>query len=133
MEKETRNAIGKNIARLRKIRGLSQKELAEKIGIGLPNISYIENGKYAPRLNTLIHLSQVLGVEIYEFFVLERHLEKERIRKLLIEAIDKDENLLRSLYRVYLALKTDFSYHALSASELSSISKERKQKKSSAE
>ena len=30
MEKETRNAIGKNIARLRKIRGLSQKELAEK-------------------------------------------------------------------------------------------------------
>ena len=97
MEKETRKAIGKNIARLRKIRGLSQKELAEKIGIGLPNISYIENGKYAPRLNTLIHLSQVLGVEIYEFFVLERHLEKERIRKLLIEAIDKDENLLRSL------------------------------------
>ena len=41
MEKETRKAIGKNIARLRKIRGLSQKELAEKIGIGLPNISYI--------------------------------------------------------------------------------------------
>lgn len=42
MEREIRKAIGRNIAIFRKKKGLSQKELAEKIGIGLPNISYIE-------------------------------------------------------------------------------------------
>ena len=109
MEKETRIAIGRNISRLRKKRGLSQKELAEKIGIGFPNISYIENGKYAPRLNTLIKLSKVLNAEMYEFFILDRHLAKENVKQTLFNALDEDEALLRLFYRLYLAVKADFS------------------------
>lgn len=109
MEREIRKAIGRNIAIFRKKKGLSQKELAEKIGIGLPNISYIENGKYAPRMNTLIRLSQVLDAEMYEFFILERHIQKENIKTALFKALDDDETLLRLIYRIYLAIKTDYA------------------------
>ena len=109
MEKETRIAIGRNISKLRKKKGLSQKALAEQIGIGFPNISYIENGKYAPRLNTLIKLSKVLDAEMYEFFILDRHLDKENVKQKLFKALDEDETLLRLVYRLYLAIKADFS------------------------
>lgn len=109
MEYETRKAIGRNIAKFRKRKGLSQKELAEQIGIGFPNVSYIENGKYAPRLNTLIKLSQVLDVQMYEFFILERHIAKENIKETLFKALEEDETLLRLVYRIYLAVKSDYS------------------------
>lgn len=109
MEQEIRKGVGRNIAIFRKRKGLSQKELAEMIGIGLPNISYIENGKYAPRMNTLIKLSQVLETQMYEFFILERHKQKDNIKAELLKALDEDEILLRLIYRIYLAIKTDYA------------------------
>ncbi|MBR2430524.1 helix-turn-helix transcriptional regulator [bacterium] len=37
--------LGKRIRELRKARKITQEQLAEKLGIGPANISYIENGK----------------------------------------------------------------------------------------
>lgn len=45
--------IGKNIAQLRKERGLSQRELAEKAGITHSAISSIENAKVSPSVSSL--------------------------------------------------------------------------------
>lgn len=108
-EEEIRASIGKNIAKFRKKKGLSQKEFANLIGIGAPNLSYIENGKYAPRLNTLIKMSEVLDVELYEFFIFFRHVAKENIKFNLEKALEEDESLLRLVYRLYLAIKADYS------------------------
>lgn len=109
MEKEVKKGIGKNISIFRKRKGLSQKELADKIGIGLTNISYIENGKYTPRLNTLLKMSKIFEVELYEFFIFDSHIEKEKIQEHLLKAIDDDEVLLRLIFRIYCAIKTDYS------------------------
>ena len=61
-EEEIRASIGKNISKFRKRKGLSQKEFANLIGIGAPNLSYIENGKYAPRLNYLEVIDKYGGI-----------------------------------------------------------------------
>jgi len=108
-EEEIRASIGKNIAKFRKKKGLSQKEFAALIDIGAPNLSYIENGKYTPRLNTLIKMSEVLDVELYEFFIFFRHVAKENITNNLKKALEEDESLLRLIYRLYLAIKADYS------------------------
>ena len=45
--------LGQNIKLIRKAKKLTQEKLAEIVGIGTPNISYIESGKFAPSIDTL--------------------------------------------------------------------------------
>ncbi|MFM7233488.1 MAG: helix-turn-helix domain-containing protein, partial [Flavobacteriales bacterium] len=45
--------LGKNIANKRKDGGMSQSDLAYKIGMEVPNLSVIENGKSNPQVLTL--------------------------------------------------------------------------------
>ena len=52
--------LGKNIAKKRKELGMSQADLAYKIGMEVPNLSVIENGKSNPQILTLLKISQGL-------------------------------------------------------------------------
>lgn len=52
------------IARIKK--GLSQKQLADKVGISPATVSKAETGKFDLRLSTLIKLSKVLDVSVEE-------------------------------------------------------------------
>lgn len=56
--------IGENIKTARKIKGLSQRALAEKLGIAFQNLSVWENGKGAPSAKYLMKLSEVLNVSL---------------------------------------------------------------------
>ena len=53
--------IGKNIADLRKSNGMTQEQLAEKIGTKKTYISRLENGKADIQLNTLFRIFEGLG------------------------------------------------------------------------
>ncbi len=57
-----------SVRRLRRERGLSQQELADKAGIGQDSISAIETGKHEPHPRTLRKLANALGVEVADFF-----------------------------------------------------------------
>jgi transcriptional regulator with XRE-family HTH domain len=59
--------LGENIARQRKAVGLTQAQLAEKVGAQPETISRIETGNRAS-LKLITHLSQVLEVELHELF-----------------------------------------------------------------
>ena len=48
--------------------GLSQKELADKVGVTRQTIGLIENGKYNPTLNLCIRIAQVLGRTLDQLF-----------------------------------------------------------------
>ena len=56
--------IGENIKAARKIKGLSQRDLAEKLGIAFQNLSVWENGKGAPSARYLMQLSEVLKISL---------------------------------------------------------------------
>lgn len=64
MQEEQKKIIGENIKAARRLRGMSQRSLAEKIGIAFQNLSVWENGKGAPSAKYLVKLSETLNVSL---------------------------------------------------------------------
>ena len=58
--------VGKNIAKFRKEKNLTQEELAKKINVSSKTISSYENNRNLPTIETLLLLSQVLEISIDE-------------------------------------------------------------------
>ena len=52
--------LGGNIAALRKSRGMTQADLAYSIGMEVPNLSVIENGKSNPQILTIARIAAAL-------------------------------------------------------------------------
>jgi transcriptional regulator with XRE-family HTH domain len=76
MSEDVRKLVGRNVKRLRVAAGLSQAELAERMGVDRAYISGLELGQRNPTVVTLWHLGQALGVKLVAFF----HAEKPRRR-----------------------------------------------------
>lgn len=55
--------IGQRIRKIRKAHGLSQEELAEKIGISTTHMSHIETGNTKLSLPVLVSIASVLEVQ----------------------------------------------------------------------
>lgn len=63
--------VGVNIKRIRKERGITQKQLGELCGIAEPNIRKYENGKQNPKLETVEKIATALGVTAFELMGME--------------------------------------------------------------
>jgi transcriptional regulator with XRE-family HTH domain len=61
-------AFGKRLADVRRTRGLTQEQLAERADVTPLSIGYIEQGRRWPRLVTLQKLAKCLNVPVGEFF-----------------------------------------------------------------
>lgn len=70
--KEESESIGERLARLRRERGLTQIELAERLGIGQPIISDYERGELRLHGQVIVELTKILGVSADEILGLER-------------------------------------------------------------
>ena len=64
----TKELTGQRIRELRRSEGLSQEELAEKIGISSKYLSSIERGKENPTFDTFIKLAAALNIDLTEIF-----------------------------------------------------------------
>lgn len=60
-------AFGKRVAEIRRARGLTQEQLAEKADITPLSIAFIEQGRRWPRLATLHKLAKCLDISPAEF------------------------------------------------------------------
>lgn len=69
--------VGKNIAKFRKEKNLTQEELAKKINVSPKTISSYENNHNLPNIEILISLSQELGVSINEILEINEENSKE--------------------------------------------------------
>jgi transcriptional regulator with XRE-family HTH domain len=63
---DARRHLGQRIRELRKERGMSQTELAEKSDVSLITISRIERGERDPHVMTLARIARGLGVQPFE-------------------------------------------------------------------
>lgn len=61
---QERQRIGQRIAQLRKERGITQQELAERTGMQQGNIARIEAGKYSARFDTLQTIAEAMGLTV---------------------------------------------------------------------
>lgn len=59
----SREVLALNLRRRRRLRGLSQEELAHRAGIDRTYVSALERGVYAASVDMLDRLAQVLGTE----------------------------------------------------------------------
>jgi transcriptional regulator with XRE-family HTH domain len=67
---DMRKLVGRNVARLRQEKGLTQEDLESRSGFSQQYLSDLERGKRNPTVVTLYELAQALGVS---------HLELVRI------------------------------------------------------
>ena len=70
---DTKN-VGKNIARLRERAGMTQTQLADRLGLAQASIAQWENGTTEPRLGKLDAIAEALGCQIDELLVAEKRL-----------------------------------------------------------
>lgn len=73
--------IGRFIAENRKAKGMTQKELAEKLNVSDKTVSRWENGNYMPDLSMLKPLSEVLGISLNELLSGEYITQENVIEK----------------------------------------------------
>ncbi|OGK27691.1 hypothetical protein A3B50_04160 [Candidatus Roizmanbacteria bacterium RIFCSPLOWO2_01_FULL_40_42] len=60
--------VGNRIQKLRKQRGLTQEQLAEKIRVSPTYIGFIEQGQRNPSINTADKIARILGVKLSNLF-----------------------------------------------------------------
>lgn len=59
---DMRKLVGRNVARLRREKGMTQEEVAERSGFSQQYLSSLERGRRNPTVITLYELAQALGV-----------------------------------------------------------------------
>ena len=63
---EEARKLGRNLKRLRTVKGISQGDIARTLGVHKGYISNIENGKVNPTLATIAKISKAVGISISE-------------------------------------------------------------------
>ena len=63
---DMRKLVGDNCAKFRKLRGMTQEQLAEKSGLSQQYLSDLERGKRNPTIVTIYEIAMALGVSHIE-------------------------------------------------------------------
>lgn len=90
--KTTKELLGSRIKELRKLRGLSQEKLSEKINIDPKHLSRIEVGRGFPSLDTLERIANVLNVELKDFFEFAHEAKSQKELKETLNSLLKETN-----------------------------------------
>lgn len=93
--------LGKKIKEIRKMRGLTQDYLAEKVGIDAKHLSRIECGKNSLSLNLLYKICTVLNIEpcsLFDNSALKSKTELIADIKNILNVSPEDK--IRNFYRI---------------------------------
>ena len=89
--------LGKKIRQLRFKAGLTQEQLAEKLGIGAQSVSKWENAVAMPDITTLPLLAEIFGISIDDLFDLSTEQRLNRIEN----RMDIENELPQDVFREY--------------------------------
>lgn len=110
MENANVSSVGQKIKVLRKTRGLTQQQLADKLDIQRATISNYEIGRRSPHLKELEKIASVLGVNI-DYFAIGDATSYDLISraKLLFEneeiSAAEKANIYKEIMRLYLKIE----------------------------
>lgn len=88
--------IGKFISQCRKEKGLTQQELADRLGLTAKAVSKWETGKGLPDVSLYEAVCKELGITLNEFFAGE-HIEEQR---LVVQTDENLEDILKEYYKM---------------------------------
>ena len=66
------------LAELRKLHGIKQEELAERLEVSRQTIGSLENGRYNPSIILAFKIARFFNVSIEEIFIYEESIEDEK-------------------------------------------------------
>ena len=101
--------IGEFLQELRKEKGLTQEQLAEKVGVARRTVSRWETGFNMPDLDVLIELADLYGVDLREILSGERKSEhmNEELKETVLQVADysneEKTRLLRRMHWMFIA------------------------------
>lgn len=90
--------IGENIKRIRKEKGLTQKELGERLNMTQSAIGQFENDKTSPKIETVDKISAALGVNIVD--IMERFTMEEWKNTSEYQKADKTSNAINGIIAI---------------------------------
>lgn len=99
--------IGEFIKKQRTVKNLTQKHLAEKLGVTDKAISRWETGKGIPDVSLLIPLSNALEVSVHEILLGEKIEEEKKIEKYeetIVNTLTTNKKQISSLHKIIYAL-----------------------------
>lgn len=92
--------VGDNIRKYRQMRGLTQKDLGDRIGVKHNTISQYEKGRNAPEQNMIFAIANALNVSVGDLFPQTTKTPDESYIKLLAMSdglSDRDKDYLKEL------------------------------------
>ncbi len=105
-------AFGENIRKYRKMRNLTQEELAEKLDVSFQAVSSWEREEYAPDVKKLLKLSEVLDVSLSDLaeerkqdYEMRQTLFEWEHMKSFVKITAKSKNMTQTLRALDFALK----------------------------
>ena len=87
-------SVAKNIKRIRQEKGLTQKELGEKIGISQEAISLMEIGARKPKVDTAKKIADALNVSVMDIIEL---CDEKRINNKETEVLESEEEAVEEV------------------------------------
>jgi len=103
---DIKKLLGQKIKSLRKSRGFSQLEFAEKIDISLNGLGIIETGKGFLTADTLEKILNVLNIEPDELFSFGGTENEQQLYDNIIRLLENIKNDREKLSKVYNIIKT---------------------------
>lgn len=87
--------FGGRLKKIREARGLTQRDLSDRVGIEFVQISRYERGQYLPNAETLASLAQVLDVDLNFLLLGETRDERETspIKELDLPLLERFQDL----------------------------------------
>ena len=85
--------IGAQIRKMRKAKGMTQEQLAEKAGVGITHISHIETGRSVPSLEMVISFINAFGCSAGELLCVEITKDVALRRNWLTELVEDCSSL----------------------------------------
>ena len=97
---DIKKQLGQRIKYFRKLKGLSQDDLAEKLELSTRSLGNVETGRYFMSLTNIEKLIEVLDIEPYELFVFDKNAPKNIVFDDVIKKLEKYKNNSKSLYAI---------------------------------
>ncbi len=96
---KSKSEIGEKIRKIRKSCGLSQMELAERVGVSFQQIQKYEKGKDRISVDRLQQIAEALGVSPILFLQTEDNKVEEERAMYQVNFLSKEEKKLLRMFR----------------------------------
>ncbi len=107
----TKLKIGENIKKYRVLRGITQHELAEIIGLTEKQISKIETGIHYPKFENFVKILDALNISMRDFdtgIETETNSSLRKILRILYNSNEEDLKLYASFFKTVEKIKNKY-------------------------